>query len=69
MEESQVLNYVQAAALAVGLQVDPARAHAVAQHFGRTLAMARALDDIPLSPEQEPSEIFCPAPFPAEDAA
>jgi hypothetical protein len=69
MEESEVLRYVQAAALAVGLPLDAHRAQAVAQHFGRTLAMARLLEQAPLAPDDEPAEIYRPAPFPSEDAA
>jgi hypothetical protein len=67
VEEADVLTYVKAAAQAVGLQLDPARAQAVAVHFGRTLAIARLLDNAPLAPEQELAEIFRAAPFPAED--
>jgi hypothetical protein len=69
MDESEVLQYVKSAALAVNLQLDEARAKAVALHFGRTVAIARALEAAPLAPEHEPAEIFRPAPFPAEDAA
>lgn len=65
MEESEVLQYVKAAASAIGLPLDAARAAAVAQHFGRTVAIARALEHAPLAPEDEPAEIYCPAPFPA----
>lgn len=66
MEESEVLNYVKAAAQAVGLPLDEARARAVAAHLGRTVAMARALDAADLAPEHELAEIFRPAPFPQE---
>ncbi|HEK1610018.1 DUF4089 domain-containing protein [Pseudomonas aeruginosa] len=69
MEESQVIQYVQAAAVAVGLPLDAARAQAVAQHLGRTVALARLLETAPLAPEDEPAEIYRPAPFPTEDAA
>ena len=69
MEESQVFQYVQAAAVAVGLPLDAARAQAVAQHLGRTVALARLLETAPLAPEDEPAEIYRPAPFPTEDAA
>ena len=68
MEETQVLAYVKAAAQAVGLPLDDARAEAVAVHFGRTVAIARVLDRAPLGPEDELAQIYCPAPFPAEDA-
>lgn len=69
MEESQVIQYVQAAAVAVGLPLDAARAQAVAQHLGRTVVLARLLETAALAPEDEPAEIYRPAPFPAEDAA
>ena len=69
MEESQVIQYVQAAAVAVGLPLDAERAQAVAQHLGRTVALARLLETAPLAPEDEPAEIYRPAPFPTEDAA
>ena len=69
MEETEALAYVQAAARAVQLPLDGARAAAVAAHLARTAAMARLLDAVPLGPEHEPAEIFCPAPFPAEPRA
>jgi hypothetical protein len=68
MEETQVLAYVKAAAQAVGLPLDDARAQAVAVHFGRTVAIARVLDRASLAAEDELAQIYCPAPFPAEDA-
>ena len=69
MEESDVLAYVKAAAQAVALPLDDARAGAVALHFGRTVAIARALENAPLAPDDELAEIYHPAPFPPEDAA
>ena len=69
MEETQVLAYVKAAAQAVGMPLDDARAQAVALHFARSVPIARVLDAIELHPEHEPAEVFRPAPFPAEDAA
>lgn len=68
MEEAEVLRYVQAAARAMALPLDEQRALAVAAHFGRTVAIARLLENVPLAPEHEPAEIFRPAPFPEEDA-
>lgn len=64
MQEQDILNYVKAAALTQGLKLDAPRAAAVAQHFGRTLAMARLLEQAPLAPELEPAEIYRAAPFP-----
>jgi len=68
MEEEAVLAYVKSAALAVGLPLDESRARAVALHFGRTVAIARLLDEVPLAPHDELAEIYCPAPFPEGDA-
>ena len=67
MDESQILNYVKAAAQAVALPLDEARAQAVAQHMLRTLAIARQLEQAQLAPEHELAEIYRPAPFPFED--
>lgn len=68
MEEGEVLAYVNAAARAVGLRLDEAAAQRVAGHFTRTVAIARLLERAELAPEDEPAEVFRPAPFPAEDA-
>jgi hypothetical protein len=59
------LDYVRSAAALAGLQLDPARARAVALHLSRSAAIARALDAVALTPADEPAEIFRPAPFPA----
>jgi hypothetical protein len=67
MEESEVLEFVQSAARAVGLRLDSARAQAVALHLGRTVAIARLVESAPLAPHQELAEIYCPAPFPAAE--
>ena len=67
MEEHEVLEYVKAAARAVGVPLDEVRAAAVAQHFGRTVAIARVLEKADLAPEHELAEIYRAAPFPPED--
>ena len=69
MEETQVLNYVKAAAQAVGVPLDEARAQAVALHLGRSVAIAHLLEQVPLGPHHEPAEVYRPAPFPPEEAA
>jgi hypothetical protein len=69
MDETEVLDYVKAAARALALPLDDARAEAVAAHFARTLAIARQLEQAQLAPEHEPAEVYRPAPFPAEDRA
>jgi hypothetical protein len=64
MEPAETLAYVKAAARAVNLPLDDAAAQRVADHMGRTAAMARLLDGAELAPEHELAEIFRPAPFP-----
>ena len=68
MEPAEVLNYVKAAARAVNLPLDDATAQRVADHMGRTAAMARLLDSADLAPEHELVEIFRPAPFPKAES-
>ena len=64
MEPAETLAYVKAAARAVNLPLDDTAAQRVADHMGRTAAMARLLDSADLAPEQELAEIYRPAPFP-----
>ena len=63
MTDAQVLNYVNAAATALALPLDEARAARVASHLARTAAMAGLLDGVPMGVEDEPAELYCPAPF------
>ncbi len=66
----RLLNYVNAAATALALPLDEARAARVASHLARTAAMAALLDGAPLGVEDEPAELYCPAPFvPVEPGA
>ena len=67
MNDADVLAYVKAVSRLLALPLDDARAHAVAQQLGRTLVMARQLEAFPLALEEEMSEIFCPAAFPAAE--
>lgn len=66
MNEVQALIYVQAAAVAVDLPLDTARAARVAAHLHRTAGMAALLDAFPLHDEDELAELYGPAPFVAE---
>lgn len=66
MNEEEVLAYVRATSRALELPLGDARAHAVAQHLGRTAVLAKALDAYVLPPEIEPAEVYRPAPFPQE---
>ncbi|MBT9467088.1 DUF4089 domain-containing protein [Hydrogenophaga sp.] len=63
MTEVQTLIYVQAAAVAVDLHLDTAQAARVASHMHRTAGMAALLDAFELKVDDEPAEIYCPAPF------
>jgi hypothetical protein len=69
MTEQDVLAYVKASALAMNLPLDEARAQAVAQHLGRTVAIARMVETAALAPHDELVEIFRPAAFPGEEDA
>lgn len=64
MNDAQVLHYVKAAALALALPLDAARAERVAAHLARTAALAQVLESAALGVEDEPAEVYCPAPFP-----
>ena len=64
---SALVPYVLTAARLMEVPLDPVRASAVAAHLERTAAMARLLEECgTLDVEDEPAEIFCPAPFPLE---
>ena len=62
MSEAEALSYVIASAAALDLPLDEARARRVATHLQRTAAMAAPLMKLPLPPEAELAEIYCPAP-------
>lgn len=63
MTDEQTLAYVKAVAVVVGLPLDEAQIARVAVHLQRTAGLAATLEDIPLTPHDEPPELFCPAPF------
>ncbi|HJW12117.1 MAG TPA: DUF4089 domain-containing protein [Albitalea sp.] len=67
MPDTAVIHYVRAAASLLDLRLDDAQAERVAMHLARTRAMAALLQQVPLTPQDEPAEIFRPAPFPEED--
>ena len=58
MNEQQVLSYVIAAAAALEIPLDDARAGRVAVHLGRTAAMASKLEQFDLDVSDEPAEIY-----------
>ena len=66
MTDAQVLAYVHASAAALNLPLDKARAQRVASQLLRTAALAQLLEQVPLAPDDELAEIYCPMP-PARD--
>lgn len=64
MSEDDILAYVQASAALQGLPIDEPRARRVARQLARTAALAQLLEAAELAPEDEPAEIYRPAPFP-----
>ena len=52
--------YVDAAASAVGLAIDPAHRPAVIFHVQLAATMAAKLDGLPLGPEDESANVFRP---------
>lgn len=68
MNETEILNYVKATAVALGLPLDQARTLRVAGHLQRTAQMAQLLEEFAMAPEHELAEIYKPAAFPQESA-
>jgi len=64
-----VVDYVRATALMLDMPLDAAQVQRVAVHLSRTKVLAASLAAVPLDADDEPAEIFCPAPFPAEEHA
>ena len=69
MNDDDILRYVQAAAVTLELPLDADAARRVAGHLARSAVFARQLDAAGLDVDDEPAEIFCPAPFPLDDPA
>ena len=66
-DNPEVTDYVRSAARFLDLPLQEAQLERVATHLARTQAMVALLRDAPLAPEDEPAELFRPAPFPDED--
>ncbi|MEO5671827.1 MAG: DUF4089 domain-containing protein [Ramlibacter sp.] len=69
MLDADILAYVNAAAKLLELPLDDARAGRVAGHLARTAALARQLEDAGMGVDDEPAQVYCPAPFPPAGAA
>ena len=67
IDPTDVSDYVRSAARFLDLPLDEAQVQRAAAHLARTHALAAQLHDAPLADALEPAEIYCPAPFPAED--
>jgi hypothetical protein len=63
MDPAEVLNYLKAAAMMLDLPLDADRAARVAAHMTRTAALAGLLDAVAIAVDDEPAELFRPAPF------
>ena len=61
--------YVRAAAQLLALPLSDAQVERASVHLARTAALAGTLQRAPLGPQDEPAQIYEPAPFPADDAA
>jgi hypothetical protein len=71
MTEQETFQYVKTTAVAMQLPLTDMQAQRVAEHLQRTVGMVAALNALPLLPEHELAEIYCPAPWPtkSEEAA
>ncbi len=68
IELAVVAAHVKSAAALLAMPMDDARAERVSLHLQRTAGMAAALAAADLQIHDELVEIFCPAPFPADDS-
>jgi hypothetical protein len=64
----EVVQYVRTTASFLDLPLDDAQVERVAVHLNRTKGMVAPLVALPLRPDEDPPEIYQPAPFPAQDA-
>jgi hypothetical protein len=67
--DADTADYVRITARLQALPLDEPQVQRVALHLGRTRAMAQLLTRFALTPHEEITEIFCPAPFPSSDDA
>ena len=64
MSTQDFVAYVQAGAALQGIVLDEAHTAAVAGHLALAAGMAALLDGAELGCDDEPAQIYCPAPFP-----
>lgn len=69
MNQSQAQGHARAVGATLGIPMDEGRVERVAFYLALTARIMGELERIPLGPEVEPAEVFCPAPFPATDPA
>lgn len=63
MDPTDALQYVKAAAMALALPLDEARAQSVAGHLVLSASLAEQLEEYPLEASDEPAGIYRAAPF------
>ena len=68
MTDAQGLTYVKAAAAMLELPLDDEQAERVAVHLARTAVLAAQLDAVAMGVDDEPAQVYCPAPFPLRGA-
>ncbi|MFM2240246.1 MAG: hypothetical protein RJA69_1620 [Pseudomonadota bacterium] len=68
MNPQEVQAYVRAAAQLLDVPMTDERCERVADHLGRTVQMARLLEEFALHEHVEVAELFIPAPFPVDGA-
>jgi hypothetical protein len=63
-DDDTIFAYVKASAALLDLSLDDAWAQRVTVHLSRTAGMVKLLESVPLGVENEPAEVYRPAPFP-----
>lgn len=59
-------NYVTAMSVLLDLNLSEEQLERVAEHFARTKQLAGLLCAVPMTPWDEPAELYQPCPFPSE---
>ncbi len=65
MNDNDLLAYIKAGAAIQGVPLTHQRAVAVSAYFKVAQGIARTVQSGELLPEDEPAQLYCPAPFPS----
>jgi hypothetical protein len=66
MTDNDLLAYVKAGAALQGIPLTHQRAMAVAAHLRVAQGIAQTFQSDELFPDDEPAQLYCPAPFPSK---